>query len=116
MPCIRRHYNYGLIYLNPAPIRSKALAGQTVDVVTLTDDFKRIKLGGFLDVASVPVSARRVKLINISAFSHSSDDMGLWFDYGRNVTMLGAYFDGAVWLVLDGGLPIAWCELTPANR
>jgi hypothetical protein len=113
MPCIRRHYNYGIIYLKPELIGKFKMCGQTVDVVTHTDDFKRIRFAGFLDIADIPPQAKRVKLVNISGYSHESTELGPWVDYGRNVTMLGAYFDGVVWLVLDAGLPIAWCELKP---
>lgn len=111
MPCIRRHYNYGLIYLNPAPIRSKALAGQTVDVRTLTDDFKRVSFAGFLDRSALPERHKLVKIINVSAYSESTSEIGDFIDYGRNVTMLGAYISGEIWLILEAASPIVWCEV-----
>ena len=113
MPCIRRHYNYGIIYLNPQPLGKFKMAGNTVDVATLTDEFKRIQLGGFIDTAEIPSHAKRVKIINISGYSHDNHELGQWIDYGREATMLGVYFDGKAWLVLDEGLPVAWCELKP---
>lgn len=113
MPCIRRHFNYGILFLNPDLIGKFKMAGNSVDVVTHTDEFKRIDFGGFIDAANIPDHARRVKLINISGYSHESHELGPWIDYGRNATMLGVYFDDKAWLVLDHGLPVAWCELKP---
>lgn len=113
MPCIRRHYNYGVLYLNPRLLGKFAMAGQTVDVVIKQGEFKRIKFAGFTDINQLSVTAKRVKIINISGYSHEDTELGPWIDYGRDVTMLGVYINGVVWLVLDHGLPIAWCELKP---
>ena len=111
MACIKRHYNFAIVFLNPAPVGKFMMCGQTVDVLTKTADFKRVKFAGFIDVKSVPETAKRVKLINISAYSYESSVLGPWIEYGRNVIMLGAYFDNAAWLLLDNGLPVAWCSI-----
>lgn len=111
MPCIRRNYNYGAVYLNPKQLGKFAMCGQTVDVATRADEFKRIQFAGFLPASEVPEHAKRVKIINVSAYSHESTEWGPWIDYGCDVTMLGAYFDGRVWLVLDHQLPVVWCEI-----
>lgn len=116
MPCIRRRYNYGNIYLNPEPIGAKfTLAGQTVDVATKTDDFKRLRFAGFVDIAAVPADARQIKLINIVAFNSQASELGEWIEYGLHATMLGVYINGGVWLVLEQGAPIAWCTTTKRN-
>ncbi|MAD75147.1 MAG: hypothetical protein CML20_10215 [Rheinheimera sp.] len=86
------------------------MAGQTLDVVTRGNDFKRIAFHGFIDIGKVPACTPRVKLINISGFNASASEMGDWVDYGMNAVMLGAYFNAGVWLVLDHGLPVAWCD------
>ena len=111
MPCIRRHYNYGVLYLNPKLVGKFKLAGNSVDVVTRADEFKRIQLAGFVDCLDIMPESRRVKIVNISGFSHDDHELGPWIDYGRKAVMLGCYVNGQVWLVLEHGLPIAWCEL-----
>lgn len=112
MPCIRRRYNYGNIYLRPELIGSKfTLAGQTVDAITRTDSFKRLRFGGFIDAVAVPANARRIQLVNIVAFNPEASEQGHWQEYGLNAVMLGVYFNGMAWLVLEQGLPLAWCRV-----
>lgn len=111
MPCIKRLYNYGLIYLNPKRIGKFSMAGQTVDVLKKQRDFTRLTFAGFISTADLPPSAPRLKLINIIGFSHEETELGPWIDYGRNAFMLGSLINGEVWLVLDHGLPIAWCDI-----
>ena len=112
MPCIRRRYNYGNIYLRPEPISPKfTLAGQTVDAVTRTDEFKRVKFAGFIQSTAVPAAAKRIQLVNIVAFNTEASELGNWLEYGSSAVMLGVYLNGAAWLVLEKGLPVAWCKL-----
>lgn len=111
MPCIRRLYNYGLVYLNPKRIGTFSMAGETVDVATKQRDFKRLNFAGFINSDDVPPGAIRLKLINIIGFSHEQTELGPWIDYGRDACMLGSLIKGEVWLVLDHGLPVAWCDI-----
>lgn len=111
MPCIRRHYNYGIIYLKPEPLGKFKMAGQTVDVVTLTDDFKRVRLAGFIELANIPPQAKRVKLINISGYSHENTELGPWVDYGRNTVMLRIF---RLRSVVSAGSQLASCMVRVA--
>jgi hypothetical protein len=115
MPCIRRLYNYGIVYLKPEPIGKFRLVGQTVDVVTRTDEFRRIDFAGFVHIDDAKPAGRLVKIINVSGYSHNECEFGPWLDYGREAVLLGYYIDGQVWLALQDGLPISWCEL-PRNK
>lgn len=67
--------------------------------------------GGFIDALAVPESANRIQLVNIVAFNPEASELGDWTEYGLNAVMLGIYVNGMAWLVLDHGLPVAWCKL-----
>ena len=112
MPAIRRRFHYGNVILNPQIVGKPTAAGRTVDVL-LKDQIERIPLLGFLEQRQLPQS-HRVKIKNITAYSAESDELGPWLDYGTRALMLGHYSprEGGVFLVLKGGLPIAWCPVS----
>lgn len=119
MPTIRRRFNYGVVTLAPHIVAGHSLAcGQTVNV-RLRDDFRPTHFGGFIDIAMVDDSYRRVKIEGISAYCPGEDFLGSGFTtYCGKTLMLGAYHCqlNSVFLVLDSEWPIAWCELPPAQN
>ena len=119
MPAIRRRFNRGVITLAPHVVAGKSLScGQTVDV-RLRDDFRPTHFGGFVDISMVGDSFQRVKIEGICAFCPGEDFLGSGFvSYCKQTLMLGAYFSNlsSVFLVLDSGWPIAWCELPAAQN
>jgi len=119
MPAIRRRFNRGVVTLAPHVVAGHSLAcGQTVDV-RLRDDFRPTHFGGFVDVSSVGSAVVRVKIEGISAFCPGEDFLGSGFvAYCKQTLMLGAYCShlNSVFLVLDSGWPIAWCDSPPAQN
>lgn len=112
MPCIRRRYHFGNVYLAPKPLGGRfSLAGDTVDAVTRPSGFERVSFGGFINADAVPANAQRIQLINIVAFNAEASELGSWIEYGLNAVMLGAYLNGKAWLVLDNERPVSWCAV-----
>lgn len=112
MPCIRRRYHYGNVWLAPHLIEATtALCGQTVDVALPDDQFKRVLFGGFIELGQIAPDMHKVKLLRIEAFNPIASLVGEWLEYGPNCIMLGAYRAHTAYLVLDGCRPIAWCAM-----
>lgn len=72
-----------------------------------------------MDISMVGDNFQRVKIEGICAFCPSEDFLGSGFvSYFKETLMFGAYFSNlsSVFLVLDSGWPIAWCELPAAQN
>ena len=70
MPCIRRRYHYGCIYIDDENVEiiGRALVGNRLDAMTHCGQTKLVNFGGFLiepDNITQPI-----KLRNIEAYSH----------------------------------------------
>lgn len=116
MPAIRRRYHFRNIVLTPTPITSQnAIGGQTVDVLTRSGNFERLKLIDFLDVSRINdiTDGRRAKIINVSAFTQHVQLFNDWIELGLNAIILGHYCpqQRGVYIVLEHGFPIAWCAV-----
>lgn len=111
MPCIRRRYHYAKIYIDDqAPeLLGRELVGSMLDVRLRNGDFKRIPFGGFLRNPLSILSP--LKIDNVEAYADQGFYEGGWIELGGNAIILGAYIRKQAWVVVNDGVPVAWCEL-----
>lgn len=111
MPCIRRRYHYGAIYIDDEhpELTGRALIGSMLDVTCRNGEIRRESFGGFVDIQYA--RGQRVKLANIEAYKHDGFfGTAEWLEFGTHSLMLGVYCNGQVAIVLDNGQPVVWCS------
>lgn len=105
MPCIRRTYNYAVVYLSPEVcFGGRPLCGQTVEVLGAGEPVNEW-FAGFADLSSLKDS-EAVMITGLTGYSDTDEVTGPWIELKRHDVYLGATRKNGVVLVVEQGRPI----------
>ncbi len=109
MPCIRRKYHYGLVYLSPEIKFGKIpLCGQTVEVVEGSEPTIK-KFTGFSDIKHVVQFGGSI-ITGITGFTTGEAIFGPWQELNASMWLLGSKDTDGVKLVIYDDSPIVILE------
>ncbi|WP_290571565.1 hypothetical protein [Idiomarina sp.] len=111
MPCIRRRYHYGCIYIDDKhpELIGRALVGNRLDVMRKNDESALIPFGGFI-LDPIQVHSP-IKIQHVEAYAHNGYFSGDWLELGSNNVVLGSYVNNTAWIVIRDSIPVAWCDI-----